>query len=136
MKILWHDMCSRAEVKGAVLMCQEAYFLHCTCTGPKWHRRVRSLAAPHACHRLHKISLPSCLTETTAMLRHLCKYAGLLKVCQAAKVFRVPLIDWISGAHSRGYTDLQSLVKCLDHRGIVLVLNTVCSQVSLMQWPA
>ena len=27
-----------------------------------------------------------------------------------------------------GYTDLQSLLKCLDHRGIVLVLDTVCSQ--------
>ena len=40
----------------------------------------------------------------------------------------VPLIGWISDTLSQGYTDLQSLVKCLDHRGIVLVLDTVCSQ--------
>ena len=37
------------------------------------------------------------------------------------------LIDWISDTRSQGYTDLQSLVKCLDHRGFVLVLDTVCS---------
>jgi len=42
----------------------------------------------------------------------------------------VPLIDWISDTRSQGCIDLQSLVKCLDHRGIVLVLDTVyaCSQ--------
>jgi len=28
------------------------------------------------------------------------------------------LIDWISDTLSQGYTNLQSLVKCLDHRGI------------------
>ena len=31
------------------------------------------------------------------------------------------LIDWILDARFRGYTDLQSLVKCLDHRGIMEV---------------
>jgi len=31
----------------------------------------------------------------------------------------VPLIDWISDTLSQGYTNLQSLVKCLDHRNIV-----------------
>ena len=35
---------------------------------------------------------------------------------------------WISDTLSQGYTDLQSLVKCLDDRGIVLVLDTICSQ--------
>ena len=29
---------------------------------------------------------------------------------------RVSLIDWISDTRPQGYTDLQSLVKCLDHR--------------------
>jgi hypothetical protein len=29
---------------------------------------------------------------------------------------KVPLIDWISDTLSQGYTNLQSLVKCLDHR--------------------
>jgi len=38
----------------------------------------------------------------------------------------VPLIDWISDTLSQGYTNLQSLVKCLDHRNIVS--DTVCSQ--------
>ena len=38
------------------------------------------------------------------------------------------LICWISDTLSQGYTDLQSLLKCLDHRGIVLVLDTRCSQ--------
>ena len=38
------------------------------------------------------------------------------------------LIGWISDALSHGHIDLQSLVKCLDHRGIDLVLDTVCSQ--------
>ena len=42
------------------------------------------------------------------------------------------LIDWISDTRSQGYTDLQSLVKCLDHRGIVLVLDTVCSQAKVV----
>ncbi len=28
----------------------------------------------------------------------------------------VPLVDWISDTRSQGYTGLQSLVKCLDHR--------------------
>ena len=38
------------------------------------------------------------------------------------------LIGWISDTLSQGYTDLQSVAKCLDHGGIVLVLDTVCSQ--------
>ncbi len=42
------------------------------------------------------------------------------------------LIGWISDTRSQGYTDLQSLVKCLDHRGIVLVLDTVCSQAKVV----
>ena len=36
----------------------------------------------------------------------------------------VCLICWISDTLSQGYTDLQSLLKCLDHRGVVLVLDT------------
>ena len=42
----------------------------------------------------------------------------------------IPLIDLISDTRSQGCTDLQSLVKCLDHRGIVLALDTVyvCNQ--------
>ncbi len=42
------------------------------------------------------------------------------------------LIDRISDTRSQGYTDLQSLVTCLDHRGIVLVLDTVCSQAKVV----
>ncbi len=30
----------------------------------------------------------------------------------------ISLIDWISDAFSQGYTNLQSLNKCLDHRGV------------------
>ncbi len=37
----------------------------------------------------------------------------------------VSLIDWISDTLSQGCTDLQRLVKCLDHRGIVLALDTI-----------
>jgi len=44
----------------------------------------------------------------------------------ARNFFSVPLIDWISDTLSQGYTNLQSLVKCLDHRNIVS--DTVCSQ--------
>ena len=40
----------------------------------------------------------------------------------------LPLMEWISGTLSQGYTDLQSWLKCLDHSGVVLVLDTVCSQ--------
>jgi len=53
---------------------------------------------------------------------------------QAANIWHtytaVPLVDWISDTRSQGCTDLQSLVKCLDHRGVALVLDTVyaCSQ--------
>ena len=42
----------------------------------------------------------------------------------------VPLIDWISDTLSQGYTDLQSLVKCLDHRDIVS--DTGCSQAKVV----
>ena len=35
------------------------------------------------------------------------------------------LLDWISDTLSQGYANLQSLVKCLDHTGIVS--DTVCS---------
>ncbi len=36
------------------------------------------------------------------------------------------LIDWISDALSQGYTNLQSLVKCLGYQGTAS--DTVCSQ--------
>jgi len=49
--------------------------------------------------------------------KKLLKYAGL------------SLIDWISDLLSQGYTDLESLAKCLDHRGIVS--HTVCSQATV-----
>ena len=42
----------------------------------------------------------------------------VLKMC-------VPLIDWISDTLSQGYTNLQSLVKCLDHRGIAWIQYAV-----------
>jgi hypothetical protein len=41
------------------------------------------------------------------------------------------LIDWISDTRSQGYTNLQSLVRCLDHRDIAS--DTVCSQARLCQ---
>ena len=44
-------------------------------------------------------------------------------------LWQVSLIDWISDTRSQGHTDLQNLVKCLDHRGIVLMSETVGSQV-------
>ena len=37
----------------------------------------------------------------------------------------VSFIDWISDTRSQGCTDLQSSVKCLNYRGIVLVLDAV-----------
>ena len=48
--------------------------------------------------------------------------------------YKLSLIDWISDTRPQGYTDLQSLVKCLDHRDIVLVLDTVyaCSQAKVV----
>ena len=41
------------------------------------------------------------------------------------------LIDWISDTRSQGYINLQSLVKCLDHRGVASGTYTVCSQARL-----
>ncbi len=58
------------------------------------------------------------------------------KVSQEGKQLQVlyaSLIDWISDTRSQGYTDLQSSVKCLDHRGIVLVLDEVCSQAKVVR---
>ena len=43
---------------------------------------------------------------------------------------RHSLINWISDTLSQGYTSLQSLVKCLDHRNIVS--DTVCSQAKVV----
>jgi len=36
--------------------------------------------------------------------------------CTGYPVPKVPLVDWISDTCSWGYTDLQNLVKCLDHK--------------------
>ncbi len=44
----------------------------------------------------------------------------------------VSLIDWISDTRSQGCTDLQSLVKCLDHRGIVLDTVYACNQAGVV----
>ena len=41
-----------------------------------------------------------------------------------------PLIDWISDTLSQEYTNLQSLLKCLDHTNIVS--DTVCSQAKVV----
>ncbi len=41
-----------------------------------------------------------------------------------------PLVDWISDTLSQGYTGLQSLVKCLDHRDIMS--DTACSQAKVV----
>ncbi len=46
----------------------------------------------------------------------------------AVQTYIVSLIDWILDTRSQGYTDLQRLLQCLYHRGIVLVLDTVCSK--------
>ena len=35
-----------------------------------------------------------------------------------SQLLSISLIDWISHTLSQGYTNLQSLVKCLDHRDI------------------
>ena len=48
----------------------------------------------------------------------------------AAPDISFALIDWISDALSQGYTNLQSLVKCLDHKNIVS--DTVCSQAKIV----
>ena len=50
----------------------------------------------------------------------MCLHSHLWQYSQSIFV-PVPLIGWISDTLSQGYTDLQSLVKCLDDRGIVLV---------------
>ena len=42
----------------------------------------------------------------------------------------VSFIGWISNTLSQGYTYLQSLVKCLDHKNIVS--DTVCNQAKVV----
>ena len=59
-----------------------------------------------------------------------------MEVCQRYKSDTSHcLIDWISDTLSQGCIDLQSLVKCLDHRGIVSVLDTVyvCIQAKVVR---
>ena len=41
--------------------------------------------------------------------------------CCAVQTYTISLIDWMSDTLSQGYTDVQPLLKCLDHRVIVLV---------------
>ena len=53
-----------------------------------------------------------------------------LKVTVAASQLSDSLTDWMSDTRSQGYTDLQSLVKCLDHRFIVS--DTACSQAKVV----
>ena len=52
--------------------------------------------------------------------------ALLPPVMNASESSIVSLPDWISGTRFQGYTNLQSLVKCLDHRDNVS--DTACSQ--------
>ena len=47
-----------------------------------------------------------------------------------ASLVWVPLIDWISDTLSQEYTNLQSLLKCLDHTNIVS--DTACSQAKVV----
>ena len=60
---------------------------------------------------------------------YLYHYYSCNRVTVASQCFKTgmlhSLIDWITDTRSQGCTDLQSLVKCLDHRGIVLKLDTV-----------
>ena len=53
-----------------------------------------------------------------------------LKVTVAASQLSDSLTDWMSDTRSQGYTDLQSRVKCLDHR--VIVSDTACSQAKVV----
>ena len=53
-----------------------------------------------------------------AVLVH-CNSKGQICIGQTAEVAclkQVSLVDWISDTCPQGYTDVQSLVKCLDHR--------------------
>ena len=54
--------------------------------------------------------------------------SGYISIVDLSLLGHISLIGWVSDTLSQGYTNLQSLVKCLDHRVIVSVLNTVCSQ--------
>jgi len=54
----------------------------------------------------------SMLTTCLSML------ASMVQQCRQALSVIGPLIDWISETLSRGYTNLQGLMECPDHRGI------------------
>ena len=69
----------------------------------------------------------SCQNQTTEYVSK--KRQAYSSRCRIYCCFGVSLIDWIqiySDTLSQGYTNLQSLVKCLDHRNIVS--DTVCNQ--------
>jgi len=68
----------------------------------------------------------SCVTSTIIGATS----AEQLKVTVAASQLSDSLTDWMSDTRSQGYTDLQSLVKCLDHR--VIVSDTACSQAKVV----
>ena len=63
---------------------------------------------------------------------HLHNSSRSYKTITVATDVYASLIDWISDTLSQGYTHLQSLVKCLDHRGIASI--TVCSQATCWPW--
>jgi len=75
-------------------------------------QHIASLGWP-ILHRFFKIRRNVELLQ--AIRLHICS-----KLFIVLKDVVIPLIDWISDTHCQGCTDLQSLVKCLDHREIVI----------------
>jgi len=70
------------------------------------------------------------LWYTYAVMQGRVRQRDALKCIEMRLGGYISLIDWISDTRSHGYTDLQGLVKCLDHRDIVS--DTACSQAKVV----
>ena len=82
------------------------------------------LGTGHEALLAHEQRIPVCVNKLLNKRKALVP-SGM----SALEVCMVFLIYWIPDTLSQGYNNLQTLVKCLDHRGIAS--DTVCSQARL-----
>ncbi len=102
-----------------------------TCTLQYWRGPLCPCAQPSGLCCLHLPLHPALPPLALAVVNCAPCLVGALSAHLYLPCIKVPLIGWTSDTRCfQGCTDLQTLVKCLDHRGTVL--DTVCRQAKVV----
>ena len=105
---------------------------HCKESHAAEHHGTLCDDGPRCCYCILAVFAKSCASLKLAsqtFMPHLWTWNTLSCDVLLVRV-QIPIFFYrlISDTRSQGYTDLQNWLKCLDHRGGVLMLDTVCSQ--------